>query len=219
MTRYVHIKNIDGGIKMKQFIYGSTVILCLILLLSACQKEPKTPEVLDQEEVPEAMETSNELEEEFVVALKDKEGIIRATAILTEDKEGVHMDVKADHLQPGHYGFHIHEKGICEAPDFKTAGGHFNPDEKAHGLKHENGAHAGDLENIIVREDGSIDQSFITDKVTLQKHQKHSIHRKEGTSLIMHEEKDDGVSQPAGDAGARMLCGVITKPSKTSMNE
>src|SRR5699024_2053780 len=118
---------------------------------------------------------SSENETELAVALKGKEGIKRGEALLTEDEKGVHIAVKADHLTPGEYGIHIHEAGICDAPDFKSAGGHFNPEEKEHGLKHKNGAHAGDLENMIVLEDGTVDQRFITNKVTLEKGKDHSL--------------------------------------------
>lgn len=199
---------------MRQILFSGSISALLILILVACQKEPKPPEMSVEDRVQEAIETTGENEESFVVALKDEEDVIRGTVLLTEDKKGVHIDVMANHLVPGEYGFHIHEKGICEAPTFVTSGGHFNPWGKEHGLENEEGPHAGDLENLVVKEDGTVQQQIITDQITLQKGKKHSVFHESGTSLMMHKEEDDHVSQPAGDAGERMLCGVITTPSE-----
>lgn len=185
------------------------VVLC-IGIFAACQKDPKQPEMKEENDT-EAIETSTEKERIGKATLKDKDGMEVGLAILTGVEEGVKINVVADHLQPGKYGFHIHEKGLCEGPEFETAGGHFNPDDSQHGFEQQDGPHAGDLENLEVKEDGTVNQTLINKHVTLQKDEKTSLFNEAGTSLVLHESEDDYMSQPAGDAGARMACGEISE--------
>jgi Cu-Zn family superoxide dismutase len=127
---------------------------------------------------------------------------------LTEQSSGVKMDVNLSGLPSGEHAIHIHDKASCKAPDFKSAGDHLNPDDKEHGLLHPKGAHAGDLPNLIVEDDGKAKAELTAAQVTL-KEGKTSLLPKEGTSIVIHERKDDGMSQPAGDAGDRIACGEI----------
>jgi Cu-Zn family superoxide dismutase len=131
------------------------------------------------------------------------------TIKVSEQSEGVKLEVLLEGLPPGEHGFHIHEKGKCDAPDFKSAGNHFNPDEKQHGLLHPEGAHAGDLPNII-SEDGKVEANLMAPQLTLKSDQKNSLLGQEGTSIVITEGKDDGMTQPAGDSGQRIACGEIT---------
>src|SRR5699024_11278281 len=101
--------------EMMRMIYMGGIVLGLVFILMACQKDPNPPEMSKDDSEPEAIETASEKDKKFVVALKDEEGIIRGTALLTQDKEEVHIDVEADHLREGQYGIHIHENGLCEA--------------------------------------------------------------------------------------------------------
>ncbi|WP_223591877.1 superoxide dismutase family protein [Neobacillus bataviensis] len=132
------------------------------------------------------------------------------TVKLQEQASGVKMSVDLKGLSPGIHAIHFHEKGTCEAPDFKSAGNHFNPEKKEHGLLHPKGAHAGDLPNLIVEDDGSVKADLMASNVTL-KDGKKSLFTKEGTSLIVHEGKDDGMTQPAGNSGNRIACGEVSK--------
>src|SRR5690606_6773260 len=104
---------------------------------------------------------------------------------------------------------HIHETGKCDPPEFKTAGAHFNPSEKQHGFNNPKGFHSGDLPNIEVNEDGSVNVEIITAAVTLEKKKPNSLLKKGGTSLIFHEKADDYITDPAGNSGARIACGII----------
>ncbi|WP_456277854.1 superoxide dismutase family protein [Bacillus sp. AK128] len=143
------------------------------------------------------------------IELKNPDGDSHGTATLTEKAGGLQVTLALTGLEPGPHAIHFHEKGECEGPNFESAGGHYNPEDKDHGLLNPDGAHAGDLPNIIAEPDGSVTTEFMANGVTL-KEGKTTLFIKEGTSLIIHEGADDGMSQPAGDAGKRIACGVIS---------
>ena len=121
---------------------------------------------------------------------------------------GVDMELTAWDLPPGIYGMHIHDSGFCDNPDFQTAGGHFNPFGRKHGLKNPQGPHAGDLPNLVVPPDGRVSMVVTLREVTLREGV-NSLLRREGTSLVIHANPDDQTTDPAGNSGARMACGVI----------
>src|SRR5699024_2015253 len=149
---------------------------------------------------------------ELEVELINTDGVGVGLATLKEKGDGVHIEVDAHHLEPGLHGFHIHERGLCEAPTFESAGGHFNPTNKKHGFDNPEGPHAGDIVNIEVKEDGTVKANFVNDMVTLKEGVANSLLGKEGSSLMIHADPDDYVSQPAGNAGDRIVCGVISAP-------
>jgi superoxide dismutase, Cu-Zn family len=132
------------------------------------------------------------------------------TAVLTEQKQGVKVEVKVSGLAPGKHGMHIHEKGLCTPPDFSSAGGHFNPLHKHHGMQNEGGKHVGDLPNLEVKEDGTAKATAVVAGATLGKGET-SLLKEGGTALVIHAQSDDYKSDPAGNAGARLACGEIKK--------
>ena len=132
-------------------------------------------------------------------------------ATLTQTPEGVKIVMQVENLPPGEHAFHIHDKGVCATPEFTAAGGHFNPFGKQHGLKNPAGPHAGDLPNIRVGEDGKANVEAMANLVTLKEGEKNSLFQPGGTSLVIHGGVDDYVSDPAGNAGPRIACGVITR--------
>jgi superoxide dismutase, Cu-Zn family len=130
------------------------------------------------------------------------------TADFAETPQGVLMSLDVTQLKFGTHGFHIHETGKCIGPDFKSAGGHFNPEGKEHGFETSKGIHAGDLPNLKVQGNGKGTIELFIQNVTL-KGGKNSLLKEGGTSLVIHEKADDYRSSPAGDSGGRIACGVI----------
>jgi Cu-Zn family superoxide dismutase len=131
-------------------------------------------------------------------------------AKLTETPQGVKISLKVENLPPGVHACHIHAKGMCTTPGFESAGGHFNPFGKKHGLKNPQGPHAGDLPNFTVGPDGKGSLETVDSLVTL-KPGKNSLFQEGGTSLVIHAGPDDELTDPAGNAGARIACGPITR--------
>lgn len=132
------------------------------------------------------------------------------TAVITHTGEGVKIDVSVAQLPTGTHAFHIHAVGKCEVPDFKSAGGHFNPEGKQHGKDNPNGPHAGDMLNFEVGADGKAKFSIVNASVTLGQGT-NSLFHEGGTALVIHEKADDYKTDPAGNAGNRIACGVIQK--------
>jgi Cu-Zn family superoxide dismutase len=144
------------------------------------------------------------------VALADANGASVGTAQLWQEAGGlVHVDVTASALTPGSHGIHFHEVGRCEGgTQFSTAGAHYNPLNRNHGLSAPGGPHAGDAPNLVAGDDGRGNLSFTTDRVTLTSGGT-SLFDADGSALVLHAAPDDQVSQPAGNSGARVACGVV----------
>jgi superoxide dismutase, Cu-Zn family len=130
------------------------------------------------------------------------------SAQLNQLEQGVQIVIAVSGLPVGKHALHIHETGACEPP-FESAGGHFNPTGAEHGFDSAGGPHAGDLPNIYVGE-GALQVEYITDRVTLEDGET-SLFDDDGSAIVIHEGQDDYVSEPAGDAGNRLACGVIEK--------
>ena len=143
---------------------------------------------------------------DIVNASGDKIG----TAIFVPSAGGVRVDVNVSQLAPGTHAIHIHAVGKCEGPEFKTAGGHFNPANKKHGRDNPAGPHNGDLPNIEVGPDGKATTSLLDTNVTLSEGP-NSLFQDGGTSIVIHAMQDDYKTDPAGNSGARIGCGVIQK--------
>lgn len=140
----------------------------------------------------------------------DPAGKTIGTATLTEQKDGVRIGLKVSGLTPGKHGFHIHENGACTTPDFKSAGGHFNPFHKQHGIDNPQGKHVGDLPNLEADKDGAAEVTVVATGTTLRKGAG-SLLKEGGTAIVIHAGPDDNVSDPAGNAGPRVACGVVVK--------
>jgi superoxide dismutase, Cu-Zn family len=143
-------------------------------------------------------------------AMVDANGKSIGTATLTQTPSGVQIAATLSGLPPGTHAIHIHALGKCDPPGFTTAGGHFNPDNKQHGMKNPNGAHNGDLPNFDVAADGTANVSLLAAHVTLREGP-NSLFHDGGTALVIHANADDYMTDPSGNSGARIACGVIEK--------
>lgn len=140
--------------------------------------------------------------------LKNAEGKDVGSADLTQTPHGVLIKLNITGLQPGERAFHVHGVGKCEPP-FTSAGGHFNPDGKKHGIMAMGGHHAGDMPNLHIPSSGILQVEVLNISITLEKGKPNSLFGPEGTALIIHAGKDDYKSDPTGEAGGRVACGVI----------
>jgi len=165
------------------------MVIISICFLTACQltAQPKTAKTID---------------------MYNQEGDMVGTAKLQEAPEGVKAELKIEGLSPGYHGIHVHEIGECKHPDFKSAGNHFNPEQKEHGLLNPDGSHLGDLPNVEADYNGKVDKELTIQKATLLKG-KNSLTDSGGTSLVITSDADDGMTQISGDSGERIICGEI----------
>ncbi len=141
------------------------------------------------------------------VVLSPKDGKASGTVDFAKSSDGLMVRAYLTHLTPGKHGFHIHEKGDCSAKDASSAGDHYNPTHAKHGDPSHTERHVGDFGNIVADSKGSA-----TVEVTLKNPDSKEFKNWDdilGKSIILHEKEDDLNSQPAGNSGKRIACGVI----------
>jgi Cu-Zn family superoxide dismutase len=147
-----------------------------------------------------------------VIHLIDAQGKSVGTVVLWDHAVGggVGLELNLENLPPGEHALHFHQNAKCDTPDFNTAGPHFNPDGKKHGLENPEGHHAGDMANFTVGADGKAKLRLTNKDVNLGG-DSHSLFNNGGTTLVIHAKADDMKTDPAGNSGARIACGTITK--------
>jgi Cu-Zn family superoxide dismutase len=137
----------------------------------------------------------------------------RGTAELWQDRDNVvHVDVRVTGMPPGPHGIHLHAVGVCDGGGtaFASAGAHFNPLGRQHGLDNPAGPHGGDAPNFTVSADGIGRATFTTDRISLLEGST-SLFDNDGSAIVIHAAADDQISQPSGNSGARIACGVLTR--------
>lgn len=176
----------------------SSAVLVAALTLAACGGQPRGPGGAELE-TPTA--TAN---------LVDTSGARVGVATFSGSGDGTQLSVSVSGLAPGRHGMHIHETGACTPPKFESAGGHFNPDGGQHGELNPQGPHAGDLPNLVVEADGSADTSLTVAGALLAEGAA-SMLGPEQRALVIHADPDDLKTDPSGNSGARVVCGVIER--------
>ena len=148
--------------------------------------------------------------------LKTADGKDVGTVTLTQTRTGVRLALALKGLPPGVHAFHLHAVGKCEPPGFTSAGPHFNPESKKHGKQNPEGHHAGDMDNIRVPASGNLKITVVDKDITLEKGKPNSVFQDNGTAVVIHAGQDDYKTDPAGNAGDRIACGVITEGAPKS---
>ena len=151
-----------------------------------------------------------------VVEMKDAQGKSVGSVTIVESGTGpghrCGLDLKLHDLPSGTHGIHFHQNAKCDGPDFKSAGPHFNPDGKKHGLQNPDGHHAGDMMNFSVNEEGKATLKLTDNDVVLgDGTDSHSLFSNGGTALVIHANADDMKTDPSGNSGDRIACGMVTK--------
>jgi superoxide dismutase, Cu-Zn family len=144
------------------------------------------------------------------VELKDAQGKSVGDVIISDQGSGVVLDLNLHDLTPGEHGIHFHQVPKCEGPDFKSAGGHFNPESKKHGFDSPDGHHAGDMKNFTVGADGKAKNVHVEGQDVTLKAGPHSL-LTNGAAIVVHAKADDYKTDPSGNSGDRVACGVIEK--------
>ncbi len=146
------------------------------------------------------------------VELKDSKGNAVGTATIISKGSGVEVKLNLKDLPPGEHAVHFHQNAKCDPPDFKSAGGHFNPTGKQHGFDNPQGHHAGDMKNFTVNEKGTAKATVTDDDVVLGTGtEPNSLFANGGTAIMIHAKGDDYKTDPSGNYGDRIACGVITQ--------
>jgi Cu-Zn family superoxide dismutase len=141
--------------------------------------------------------------------MRSASGARHGILTLERSAAGVRIDGALTGVPPGVHGIHFHEVGQCDSPDFATAGAHLNPAGAAHGLENPRGPHAGDLPNVTANDAGQMIVDLATIRVTLDDAPGTGLFDNDGTSLVIHAARDDQRTDPAGNSGARIACGIV----------
>jgi len=172
----------------------------LTLGLAACgSSEPANEASAD------ATETAAPEVTRAVATLQSADGQTVGNVIATADGTGIQIELNVDGVSAGEHGVHVHTTGACTAPDFASAGGHWNPGSRQHGLENPEGSHAGDMPNLTVAADGTGRLEYVLQNATID-----GLLDADGSAFVVHAKADDQKTDPSGDSGDRIACGVFS---------
>lgn len=175
--------------------------LAAALAVGGCA--PGAPNI--EPRIPAEFATESALTPRAVAFLETAGGRDVGYVQFVQHGHGTGVEARIDGLPPGGHGLHIHEVGQCR-PDFGAAGGHYNPDGRDHGFKSPGGPHAGDLPNLHIPPEGSLQANWVLTGVGVG-----DLLAGNGTAVVVHRDSDDYRTDPAGDSGARIACGVVRR--------
>lgn len=177
------------------------------LMLAGCQEAAS----------PVEESGSGPIEEAPAVPLVGPDGTVLGEVAAGDSAEGAVLRLTAQNLPAGAHGVHIHDVGLCEGPTFESAGSHWNPENKEHGLQNPQGPHRGDLPNLTVSEDGRIEATMTVQGSNLSGSRAYgfsnTILDQNGAALVVHAQADDFRTDPSGNSGDRIACAVLGAPT------
>ncbi len=184
--------------------------LPVLLMLTACGSGETTASGEANREMNGLIDTETTTQDPATASavLRNRQNEEVGTVEVTEIAGGVRLNAEIIIFPAGEHGFHIHETGRCELPDFESAGGHFNPTDAEHGLDEPEGSHIGDMANLVVPSEGMTETTRELEGATLGDGPR-SLLRSGGTAIVIHQRPDDYETDPSGASGPRLVCGVI----------
>lgn len=142
-----------------------------------------------------------------VATLRTGAGGPAGTASVGEESGALSLTLRLEGLPPGVHGVHVHAVGKCDGPGFESAGSHWNPAEKQHGLENPRGHHAGDMPNLTIGADGGGTLTYLLRGATAS-----GLLDEDGSAIVVHAAADDQQTDPSGNSGDRIACGVFGRP-------
>lgn len=192
---------------MKPILWS--VSLLAIITLAACGNETAERAEVAETATPEATVTPPvaDAAQAVTATLQTAEGAAAGSATITSGgADGLRINIRAEGLPAGEHGIHIHTVGKCEPPKFTSAGDHWNPAGHQHGLENAKGPHAGDMPNLNVGSDGTGTLSFALTGGSIAE-----LMDADGSAMVIHAKRDDQVTDPSGNSGDRIACGVFSQ--------
>lgn len=191
--------------KTQTLLIAASLVFAAPALAQSPKAATPAPAPAKKEEKPAATPDVKP-SESAKASLKDAKGQTVGDITFEQYPHGTLIKGTLSNLPPGTHAIHIHEAGQCDAPEFKAAGGHFNPHKKAHGLMASGGKHEGDLPNLTVAQDGKVQFEFFGGQnLTVR-----SLQDTDGSAVVVHAKADDYKTDPTGEAGGRIACGVVS---------
>lgn len=185
-------------------LFTATTLACS-LGLAACSNDAEQP-APQEEQADRAYMAADAAPATATAMLKSAEGVDAGSVTATQEDGGIRLAISATGMSAGEHGIHVHMTGKCEGPKFESAGGHWNPMGAQHGLSNPQGQHSGDMPNLVVASDGSGKMDYLLPEAQLDQ-----MLDDDGAALVIHAKPDDQKTDPSGDSGDRLACGVFAR--------